>query len=110
MLMGVTIGARGSSLRFLEELLELGHEVERFLDLDHGNVLVFRNCRETAVRVSFLLDDQEVDVGSDGVDALLLECNHDREMLVAARERFAGACIMPPFDHYEILVDLLPID
>jgi homocysteine S-methyltransferase len=30
-----------------------------------------------------------------------------REMLAAAREGFAGACIMPPFDHYEVLEDIL---
>jgi homocysteine S-methyltransferase len=30
-----------------------------------------------------------------------------RENLTLARERFAGACIMPPFDHYEILPALL---
>ncbi len=30
-----------------------------------------------------------------------------REMLTAARERFAGACIMPPFDHYEVLPDIM---
>jgi len=30
-----------------------------------------------------------------------------REMLNAARERFAGACIMPPFDHYEVLPDIM---
>ena len=29
------------------------------------------------------------------------------EMLAAARSRFAGACLMPPFDHYEVLVDIL---
>ena len=29
------------------------------------------------------------------------------EMLAAARERFAGACIMPPFDHYEVLEEIL---
>ncbi|RLC05091.1 MAG: homocysteine methyltransferase [Deltaproteobacteria bacterium] len=33
-----------------------------------------------------------------------------REMLAAARERFAGACIMPPFDHYEVLEDILDFD
>jgi homocysteine S-methyltransferase len=31
-----------------------------------------------------------------------------REVLTLARERFAGACIMPPFDHYEVLFDILP--
>ena len=30
-----------------------------------------------------------------------------REMLAVARERFAGACIMPPFDHFEVLEDIL---
>lgn len=30
-----------------------------------------------------------------------------REMLTAARALFAGACLMPPFDHYEVLFDLL---
>ena len=30
-----------------------------------------------------------------------------REMLALAREGFAGACIMPPFDHYEVLADIL---
>ena len=30
-----------------------------------------------------------------------------RLTLKLARERFAGACIMPPFDHYEILFDIL---
>ncbi len=30
-----------------------------------------------------------------------------RENLTLARERFAGACIMPPFDHYEILPAIL---
>jgi homocysteine S-methyltransferase len=30
-----------------------------------------------------------------------------REMLGIARDRFAGACLMPPFGHYEILAELL---
>ena len=30
-----------------------------------------------------------------------------REMLAAARQSFAGACLMPPFGHYEILPRLL---
>jgi len=30
-----------------------------------------------------------------------------REMLAIARRRFAGACLMPPFDHYELLLDIL---
>ncbi|MBC2743940.1 MAG: methylenetetrahydrofolate reductase, partial [Desulfosarcina sp.] len=30
-----------------------------------------------------------------------------REMVTAARQRFAGACIMPPFDHYEVMEAIL---
>lgn len=30
-----------------------------------------------------------------------------RAMLATARQRFAGACLMPPFDHYEVLFDIL---
>lgn len=30
-----------------------------------------------------------------------------REMLAVARQRFSGACIMPPFDHYQMLFDIL---
>lgn len=30
-----------------------------------------------------------------------------REMVATARKRFSGACIMPPFDHYEVMVDIL---
>ena len=30
-----------------------------------------------------------------------------RDVLTLARERFAGACIMPPFDRYEALFDIL---
>jgi homocysteine S-methyltransferase len=30
-----------------------------------------------------------------------------KDMLSIARQRFAGACIMPPFDHYEILADIM---
>jgi len=30
-----------------------------------------------------------------------------REMLAVARERFDGACIMPPFDHYEVLPEIM---
>ena len=30
-----------------------------------------------------------------------------RENLALAREWFAGACIMPPFDHYEMMADIL---
>jgi homocysteine S-methyltransferase len=30
-----------------------------------------------------------------------------REMVATARQRFSGACIMPPFDHYEVMSDIL---
>jgi hypothetical protein len=28
-------------------------------------------------------------------------------MLALAREHFAGACLMPPFAHYEVMEDIL---
>jgi methylenetetrahydrofolate reductase (NADPH) len=31
-----------------------------------------------------------------------------RELLATARQYLAGACIMPPFDHFELLHDVLP--
>ena len=30
-----------------------------------------------------------------------------QRMLILARQTFAGACVMPPFDHYEVLFDIL---
>jgi methylenetetrahydrofolate reductase (NADPH) len=30
-----------------------------------------------------------------------------RQMLAVAKKRFAGACIMPPFDHYEVMSEIL---
>ena len=30
-----------------------------------------------------------------------------REILAIAKEKFAGACIMPPFDHYEVMPEIL---
>ncbi len=30
-----------------------------------------------------------------------------RQMLAVARQHFAGACLMPPFDHYEVLFDIM---
>ena len=39
-------------------------------------------------------------------DTIKVGNKNAREMLAAARERFSGACIMPPFDHYEVLKDI----
>lgn len=30
-----------------------------------------------------------------------------KEMVGLARARFSGICVMPPFDHYEVLADKL---
>ena len=43
---------------------------------------------------------QAADPGAEGTE-------NAREILRIARRWFAGACIMPPFDHYEILSDIL---
>lgn len=41
------------------------------------------------------------------VDPIAEGVANAREVLALARGRFAGACIMPPFDHYEIMPDIL---
>ena len=33
--------------------------------------------------------------------------SHARQMLELAKEMYSGACIMPPFDRFEILTDIL---
>jgi methylenetetrahydrofolate reductase (NADPH) len=40
-------------------------------------------------------------------DPLAAGIENAREMLAVAREHFAGACIMPPFDHYEVLPEIM---
>lgn len=39
-------------------------------------------------------------------DSILEGANNAREMLDIARQKFSGACIMPPFDHYEVLFEI----
>ena len=46
----------------------------------------------------------QMEQAADPIDAGI---RNARDMLGIARERFAGACIMPPFDHFEILPDIL---
>ena len=43
-------------------------------------------------------------------NAIKIGNQNAREMLKTALERFAGACVMPPFDHYEVLEDILNFD
>lgn len=43
----------------------------------------------------------------DAADPVAEGAANARKMVAAARRRFAGACIMPPFDHYEVLFDIL---
>jgi len=47
---------------------------------------------------------RQMEAAADPVEAGI---RNARDMLGIARERFAGACIMPPFDHFEILPDIL---
>jgi homocysteine S-methyltransferase len=44
---------------------------------------------------------------SEAEDTIAEGAANAREMLTIARKRFAGACIMPPFDHYNMLSDIL---
>ena len=41
------------------------------------------------------------------VDPIAEGAANAREMVDTARTRFSGACIMPPFDHYDVMVDIL---
>ncbi len=43
----------------------------------------------------------------DAADPVAEGSANAKEMLAAARQRFSGVCIMPPFDHYEMLFDIL---
>jgi len=40
-------------------------------------------------------------------DSVLEGAQNAKEMLLVAEDLFDGACIMPPFDHYEVLFDIL---
>ncbi len=40
-------------------------------------------------------------------DPIAEGASNAREILALARDRFAGACLMPPFDHYEVMFDIL---
>jgi len=43
----------------------------------------------------------------EAVDPLAEGVANAGEMIALARSRFSGACIMPPFDHYEIMPEIL---
>jgi len=43
----------------------------------------------------------------DAADPVMEGIAGAREMLLLARQWFAGACLMPPFDHYEVLTSIL---
>lgn len=47
---------------------------------------------------------KQMETAADPIEAGV---RNARDMLDIARERFAGACIMPPFDHFEILPAIL---
>jgi homocysteine S-methyltransferase len=43
----------------------------------------------------------------NAADPIAAGAANAREMVDLARQRFAGACIMPPFDHYEVMESIL---
>ena len=64
---------------------------------------VFLHDKVAGIAVPSKLRDQMAQ--SD--DPVALGIRNAREMLVIAREFFKGACIMPPFDHYEIVPEII---
>lgn len=43
----------------------------------------------------------------DAADPVAQGASNAKEMVALARSRFAGVCVMPPFDHYEVLFNIL---
>jgi homocysteine S-methyltransferase len=67
-----------------------------------------RHARFLHQKVSGIRVPQHVqDRMSDSADAVAEGTAGARQMLDIARQWFAGACLMPPFDHYELLRDIL---
>lgn len=66
---------------------------------------VFLNERVPGISLPAHLLDQ---MRAAGPDALSVGLDNARRMLGAARERFAGVCIMPPFHRFALLRELLP--
>ena len=77
-------------------------------------VLPLRTARHAEFlhhRVAGIAGPEAVREGmSRAADSVAQGVANARDMLALARERFAGACLMPPFDHYEVLFDILPGD
>lgn len=63
----------------------------------------FLNDKVSGIAVPQILRDKMAQTNDPVAEGVA----NAREMLKAARQRFAGACIMPPFDHYEILPDIM---
>lgn len=71
-------------------------------------LLSFRHARFLHEKVSGIAVPEPLRRGMETAeDPLALGISQAREMLSLARSRFAGACIMPPFDRFEILHPIL---
>jgi homocysteine S-methyltransferase len=67
-----------------------------------------RHARFLHQRVAGILVPQPVRERMEQTDDPIAEgAANAREVLGLARQQFAGACLMPPFDHYEVLLDIL---
>lgn len=68
----------------------------------------FRHAQFLHTKVSGIaVPEQVLDRMENTVDPVSAGVANARDMLQMAKELFKGACIMPPFDHFEVLADIL---
>jgi methylenetetrahydrofolate reductase (NADPH) len=88
------------------------HEATRYLGIPIIlGILPLRTARHAEFlheKVAGIVVPQEVRARMAGArDPVAEGVAGARKMLVLARQWFAGACLMPPFNHYEVLEDIL---
>ena len=67
-----------------------------------------RHAEFLHTRVAGIAVPQDVrDRMHQAADPVAEGAQNAREILALAQDRFAGACLMPPFDHYEVMFDIL---
>jgi homocysteine S-methyltransferase len=68
----------------------------------------FRHAEFLHTKVSGITVPDQIRARMEKADDTVTEgIANARDMLQIAKERFKGACVMPPFDHFEVLASLL---
>ena len=91
-----------------ELLIESTHHINIPLILGILPLRTLRHAEFLHAKVAGITIPQQVrNRMANAEDPLAAGVANAAEMLAVARKEFAGACLMPPFDHYEVLFDLL---